>query len=361
MAALFKPGCLPVLIGSLPVKNHIEAVETILRHTPEVPLWPQLPKLPGEGMVRQFLSGFPGLRDEGGRYWIDTESDGFVEEMASFYEEYLKVIEDPTLLKDSRFGLKTDTAKGFYAFTDMLEGNNHPFITLKGQVTGPMTTGIGVMDQHKRSIFFDDNLRDMLIKLLALKGRWQAAELKRFTGDTPPIIFVDEPGIVSFGSSAFMGVSREMVSDAVTEMIASIHAGGGITGVHICANGDWAPVLGSNTDIISFDAYFYFDNFILFKDQLIDFLSRGGFLAWGIIPTGDPLIIEKVNSNELFSMWRDQLKLLSTFGFTEKQLMEQTFIAPSCGTGSLPHDLALKVLRMTGEVAKKAQNHLQKQ
>jgi len=54
------------------------------------------------------------------------------------------------------------------------------------------------------------------------------------------------------------------------------------------------------------------------------------------------------------------LELLSTFGFSKKQLMEQTFIAPSCGTGSLTPRLALKVLKLTREVADKAQNLLRK-
>ena len=357
---MFKPECLPILIGSLPVMNHDEAVRIILAHTPEVPLWPQLPKLAGEGMVRQFLSGFPGLKEADNRYWIDTESDDFTDEMASFYQEYMEVIENPALLKSSRFRLKNDTAKGFYTFTDILRSENHVFTTLKGQVTGPMTTGMGVMDQKNRSIFFDDNLRDMLIKLLALKGRWQVNELKQLTSHTPPIIFIDEPGIVSFGSSAYMGVSREMVSNGVAEVTAGIQEGGGLAGVHICANGDWDPVLSSRTDIISFDAYSYFDNFILFKKQLIDFLSRSGLLAWGIIPTGDPLILEKVNGDGLFAKWKNQLELLSTFGFSKKQLMEQTFIAPSCGTGSLTPRLALKVLKLTREVADKAQNLLRK-
>ena len=361
VADMFKPGCLPILIGSLPIKDHDEAVRIILAHTPEIPLWPQLPKLPGEGMVRQFLSGFPGLREADNRFWVDTESDSFTEEMAAFYQEYMEVIENPALLKKSRFGLQNDTAKGFYAFTDILKNENHLFTTLKGQVTGPMTTGLGVMNQYNRSIFFDDNLRDMLIKLLALKGRWQVNELKNLTPPhIPPIIFIDEPGIVSFGSSAFIGVSREMVSDAVAEVITGIQEDGGLAGVHICANGDWEPVLSSRTDIISFDAYFYFDNFILFKKELIDFLSRGGLLAWGIIPTGDPLVLEKVTSSELFTKWKDQLELLSTFGFSRKQLMEQTFIAPSCGTGSLPPELAIKVLKLTGEVAVEAQNLLRK-
>lgn len=358
VTVMFKPRCLPILIGSLPIKDHEEAVEIICRHTPEIPLWPQLPKLPGEGMVRQFLSGFPGLIEKGTRYWVDTESDDFEAEMTSFYEDYIQIEEDSKYIKDSRFGLKKDTAKGFYSFIDFLKFQEYSFVTLKGQITGPVTTGIGVKDQHNRGIFYDENLRDMLIKLLTLKGRWQAEQLRNLTGETQPIIFIDEPGMVSFGSSAFMGISEGMVSDAVSEVIAGIHEGGALAGVHICANGDWGPVLCSSTDIISFDAYFYFDNFILFKDLLIDFLRRGGFLAWGIIPTGDPQIIAEINSDELFAKWQDQLELLSTFGFSKRQLMEQTFIAPSCGTGSLPLELALKVLTLTSEVASKAQELL---
>lgn len=352
---MFKPRCLPLLIGSLPITNHEEAVKIICQYTPEIPLWPQLPKLPGEGMVRQFLSGFPGLIEQGTRYWIDTNFVGFETEMASFYEQYMQIEEDSKCLKDSRFSLKKDAARGFFALIDFCTFQNHSFVTLKGQITGPVTTGIGVKDQYNRGIFYDENLRDMLIKLLALKGRWQAEQLKIYTGETQPIVFIDEPGMVSFGSSAFMGISEEMVTDAVSEVIAGIHDGGALAGVHICANGDWGPVLCSSADIISFDAYFYFDNFILFKDQLINFLQRGGYLAWGIIPTGDPQIIAGINSDDLFAMWKDQLEILSTFGFSKKQLMEQTFIAPSCGTGSLPLELAIKVLTLTGEVASKAQ------
>jgi len=355
---MFIPGCVPTLIGSLPITDHNEAIRIIFSHMPEIPLWPQLPKLPGEGMVRQFLSGMPGLTEEDNRTWINTDMKSFEEEMTSFYAEYIQVENDLAYLKNSRFGLGNDTAEGFFAFVDALKNQDHEFITLKGQVTGPITAGIGMTDQHNRSIFYDDNLRDMLIKLLALKGRWQVEELKPYTRETPPIIFIDEPGVVSFGSGGFTGVSQEMMTSAITEVITGIQAVGGLAGVHICANGDWGPILTSKVDIISFDAYFYFHNFILFKDQLIDFLARGGILAWGIIPTGDPTIIQKTNCDELFSKWRDQLDLLSTFGFSQKQLMQQTLIAPSCGTGSLPPELALKVVEMTAQVAEKAQKLL---
>jgi len=351
---MFQPRCLPILIGSLPLTDHQEAVDLIRAEAPQIPLWPQLPALQGEGMVRQFISGFPGLCQEGSRYWVDSDSDDFETQMTSFYAEYMDIEEDQTLQAHSRFCLSDDTTRGFSVFLQTLKNIPRNHTTLKGQITGPVTTGIGVKDRQGKSIFYDDNLRDMLVKMLALKAQCQVRELQKYSGAAQPIIFIDEPGIVSFGSSAFVGITKEMVIDSVSEVIEAIQNAGGLAGVHICANGDWSPVLASNTDIISFDAYFYFDNFVLYKEQLTAYLQRGGILAWGIVPTSDPAILHNTTGEELFALWVKQLEHLQEFGFTAQQLMEQTLIAPSCGTGSLPTDLAIKVMRLTAEVSSKA-------
>jgi len=353
--------CTPLLIGSLPLKDYRQAIDLIFQHTPEIPLWPQLPKNDKEGMVRQFVSGFPGLVDADRRFYVDTAREGFEQEMADFYEEVMCIESDPKLLPHSRFSLGTDTAGGFIAFMEALSERKQSWTTIKGQITGPVTTGIGIKNQNGKSIIYDENLSDMLITLLSLKAQFQIMALKKFCTNVPPIIFIDEPALVSFGSSGFSGVTAEMVSAAVDRVISAIQKAGGIAGVHICANGDWGPSLLSATDIISFDAYFYFENFILYRDQLSAFLKKGGALAWGIVPTGDPLVVDQESPPSLYRKWRTQLSQLSTLGFSEKLLLQQTFIAPSCGTGSLSIDQATKVLVMTSELAKLAKAHMENQ
>ena len=44
MGINFQAECRPVLIGSLPLKDHGEAVRWVFDYTPEIPLWVQLPK-----------------------------------------------------------------------------------------------------------------------------------------------------------------------------------------------------------------------------------------------------------------------------------------------------------------------------
>ncbi len=348
---MFSPNCLPILIGSLPLYHHHEAVELIFESTPQIPLWPQLPNLDKEGMVRQFVSGFPGLVDQDATCWIDTGNEEFTSKMTAFYEHFFQCQNLETLPQESLFALGPDTARGFFVFKEMLASSSLIPLSVKGQVTGPVTAGIGIKNQQGLPLVYDENLRDLLIKLLAGKARFQIEQLRIFCDAVPPIIFIDEPGIVNFGSTAFAGISRELVLDGVTELIAAIEKAGGLSGIHICANGDWGPALTSHADIISFDAYSYFDNFVLFQEQLISFLKRGGILAWGIVPTADPqaVVVEQIES--LHAKWKEQLEILCSFGFTEQQIVSQTLIAPACGTGSLPLDLARKVLKMTRELS----------
>lgn len=343
--------CLPILIGSLPIEDHVRAVELIIEYTPEIPLWPQLPKLPKEGMVRQFVSGLPGLVDQDSRCWVDTTPATFISEMTDFYDHFIACQELDLLPEDTIFALADDTARGFSVFTGALNASDLRPLCVKGQVTGPVTAGIGIKDDRGLPIVFDDNLRDMLIKLLSGKARWQVEQLRSFCSEIPPIIFVDEPGIVNFGSTAFAGVSRELVLNGVVELLEAIKEAGGLSGIHICANGDWGPALTSDTDIISFDAYSFFENFILYREQLISYLERGGILAWGVVPTAPAEKVAAEQVDSLHTLWHSQLDRLCSFGFTERQLVSQTLIAPACGTGSLTPELAEKVLSMTRNLA----------
>jgi hypothetical protein len=60
------------------------------------------------------------------------------------------------------------------------------------------------------------------------------------------------------------------------EVVDAIHADGGLAGIHVCANTDWSLVLESGADIVNFDAYAYFDRFILYgESQIRDFLAAG--------------------------------------------------------------------------------------
>jgi hypothetical protein len=346
----FLPNCLPLLIGSLPLKNHTEATELIFDYTPQIPLWPQLPVYKEEGMILQYIPGFPGLTKVAGKIFIDTDSPTFETELLAFYEEYLLVTEGGASLYESRFMLSPDVANGFYTFLAEAEKRREQLIGLKGQTTGPITFCTGLVDQAGRAIFYDDQLRDVAVKHLAMKARWQTKKMAEVGGQA--IMFFDEPGLAGLGSSAFITITPEDIVACFSEVFEAVRAENGLTGVHVCANTEWSVLFESGVDIVSYDAYSYFDKLILYSDHLVKFFSRGGILATGIVPTAPEFIdIETVDS--LVDKWFEQSRQLQAIGIDEKTVYQQTLITPSCGTGTVSVDQARKVLALTKGVSEK--------
>lgn len=355
----FKPNCLPLLVGSLPMEDHLKATHLMLDHTPDLPLWVQLPRHLEEGMVIQFSPGMPGLtRRENKDVYINTAGDEFDQEVLSFYEDYFSVTEDLAQIETSRFALTPETARGFLVFMETIADLPHAPLAVKGQVTGPITVGIGMKDQAGRLLFYDEQMRDIVTKQVAMKALWQVSQLSRLGCSNPPIIFLDEPGVVGFGSSTYISITREQIIESLGACIDAIHLGGGVAGIHICANGDWSLALESGTDIINFDAFSYFDRLILYKEELKTFINNGGILAWGIVPTSSPEYIDSASTDSLYRMWLQQLKQLESMGLDRAIILEQTLITPSCGTGSLGLEHAVKVLELTRELSLKIREEI---
>ena len=345
----FQANSLPVLIGSLPMDDHEEAIRLVLKYTPEIPLWVQLPVYKEEGMIAQFLPGMPGLTIEKEKVFIDTASVDFDDDFLKFYEAYIAVVEGKTDLLGSRFALTTDTAMGFFELMKHIETLAKPPIAVKGQITGPITFATGVNDQNGRAIFYNEQIRDAAVKLIAMKAKWQVKQLSRF--GYPVIIFFDEPALAGFGSSAFISISRDEVAKCFEEVIEAVRLEGGLAGIHVCANADWSLVLESFADIVSFDAYSFFDRFILYPDQIKKFVESGRILAWGIVPTSRGEDIEKETTDSLVAKWKAKAREIEALGIDMSKISAQSLITPSCGTGSLSFDNATKVLKLTREVS----------
>ena len=347
MSPLFRGNGYGMLIGSMPLSDHAEAHRLVRTHTPEIPLWVQLPVHPEEGMMAQFAPGLPGLDPAGSR--VVTDHPDFDRQLLAFYEEYMAVAGGEQDPDESRFVLSPETAQGFFTFLEQMDDRRLDPEAVKGQITGPFTFCTGVPDQEKRAIFYNEQLRDAAIKLLALKAAWQVRHLSVF--GKPVILFVDEPALAGFGSSEFISISREEIAACLNEVVEAIHGQGGLAGIHICANTDWSLAIESSFDIVNFDAYAYFERFILYAEGLKRFLTNGKILAWGIVPTTNVEDIEKETAASLANQWEAKVGQVEALGFDHQTLLAQSLITPSCGVGSLSRGHAEKVLQLTRELA----------
>lgn len=345
---------LPVLIGSLPLDSHEEALDWIFDTTPEVPLWPQLPSNPREQMLPQFAESIPCIREEDpeqatGKIYFDMAYDDFSDAMLAFYEEYLKVSETVSKLAGSRFTTSPHRAAGLYALAERLADANG-LQAIKGQVTGPFTMLTGIKDTQGRAGYFDETIREMTTKGIAMKAAWQSIFLGK--SNKPVLMFIDEPALAGLGSSAFISVTTEEIQAMINEVADAIHLAGGLAGIHVCANTDWGLLLESKIDVISFDAYGFFDRFSPLQNEINTYLGRGGIIAWGGVPTSRAEDIQKETTESLVDLWNTQMESLTGPDRSKADILRQTLITPSCGTGSLSTELAKKVLELTSTVSK---------
>jgi hypothetical protein len=162
---------------------------------------------------------------------------------------------------------------------------------------------------------------------------------------------MDEPSLVGFGSSAYLGVQEEDIKKDLNEIAGIIHAEQAWAGVHCCENTDWSLLLKSDIDVLNFDAYGFFDRLFLYKDDLVNFMNRGGTLAWGIVPTHAEEIIYSVSAAALIQLWKQHVEKLTAAGLTLEKIARQSLVTPSCGAGSLSKAAALRVLELLQEVS----------
>ncbi|MFH2013198.1 MAG: hypothetical protein ABIJ37_10970 [Pseudomonadota bacterium] len=346
----FSGNCLPTTIGSMPHKDARVATELMLLYTPEIPAWVQLPKLPKEDMLIQPTEGIPGLVwDEGSPHFLN-EGSKFEKSVLEFYEDYLSVSEgNSATCLEKRFAISSDYASGLYALIDALSTHSPLPFAIKGQISGPFTLGTGLTDKTKRYAYYDPTLKDIIVKSMSMKAKWQIEKFKPF--GVPVIISIDEPGLVGYGSSIFISVLKEDIQKSLEEIIEVIHKEGELAAVHCCENTDWALPLNTGIDILSFDAYGFFDNLLIYEKELKGFIEQGGIMAWGVVPTHDPNLLSQETADSLLSKWKNSIEKLTAKGIKFERLLKQSLITPSCGAGSLSTELAEKTLALTREVS----------
>ena len=322
-------------IGSLPHADAAEACRLVLQ-TFDIPFWPQLPALSfREFMIPQYAEGIPFLKidEKNEKIWIERDSS---DALTRFYESFDE---------NSSLPVSKGFAEGLYAFLETIQGRH--FSTLKGHVTGPLTFTLGLKDAGGKLVYFDEEFREISLLVLKAKIKWQIETLRPFSDNV--IVFIDEPVLSALGSSAFLGVSPEEALRLLKYTSDAIRDNGAIPGIHCCSKADWPLVINSGVDIISFDAYDYLESISLYPSEFNDFLNKGGYLAWGIVPTTDAIRDE--SSESIRQRFNKGLEALSKSISTDL-LLSKILLTPSCGTGSRSIEETEKVFRILAELKK---------
>ena len=350
-----KAKCMSTAIGSMPFEDPAHAIEVSLK-TLDAPIWPQLPRLGLlEQMEIQYSENIPCavVDREKSRMYIETGTD-YSEQFASFYEMYMTAADPDGGDGDfSQMAISEAYSKGIYALLESLKAKGAKLPLLKVQTTGPCSFALTIVDENKRAIYYNEEFRDVIVKSMAMKCRWQVQTFAPYAEKI--ICFIDEPILSAFGSSTYVSVKREDVVAALAEVIDAVHAEGALAGIHCCGNTEWSILIDAGVDIVNFDAFEYGGTIAMYPDSVKPHLSKGGILAWGVVPTSDKIRTQTVETLE--AKLEEVMDNLASKGIGKKLILEQALLTPSCGTGSMDPEDAEKVFdllaRLSGRMKQK--------
>lgn len=332
-------------IGSTPYKDSNKTVKEIIESFGEIPFWPQLPKRSFlENMYAQYSENFPGIviDSDSKKIFVDEKKD-FSSKLEEVFQKYL----DGDL---GFFSMGKDYAEGLHNFLDFKKelSSNPRLKFLKGQITGPISFGLTIKDASGKSIIYLKEFEELIPKFLGMKVKWQIRKLKEIFKNI--IIFIDEPYLTSIGSS-FVNIDKEKSLSAINETISFIKEEGALSGLHCCGNTEWDFLLKSDIDILSFDAYNYMKEFLLYSKDIKDFLDKGKAIAWGIVPTSSEEL-KKVDTKALSKRLLDVIEDLCRKGIAKDKLISSSIVTPSCGCGTLTVEECDKVFKLLEDVSK---------
>jgi hypothetical protein len=295
-------------MGIMPHTEIERALEVAL--SLDIPFWPQLPKVSYfEDMYVQALENFPGVR-------IDIDNRRILFDLSRFYEElpsYFEKADDPeTFRLTKEFSL---------VYRRFLEKDLSRYSAIRGQMISPISLGLKVVDQDKKSIIYHDEVREILFDFIQKKVNQQYQELK--TKNRNAFVWVDDPGLELI-FTAFSGYNEVQAKGDLDRFLEGLE---GPKGLHLCAKPDWDFLLKSKLDILSFDS-FNCGAVIINYQSLRDFLNRGGVISWGIVPTYTDLL-ERETIDSLIKLLETFWEDLSRKGVEEERLLHQSLLAPA--------------------------------
>jgi len=277
----------------------------------DIPFWPQLPRLNYyEDMYVQASEHFPGIVLDMDKQTLAFSMDKFIVEL----EQTLAHFDEPAY-----FDISTQYSDVYHRFLD-LDFSDRPAI--RGQLEGPISFGLNVLDQDERPIIFDDTIRPFMYEFMAKRINVQLERLKKRNPNA--FMFIDEPGL-QFLFSALSGYDSNAARQDMQEFLSMIERP---RGVHLCGNPDWDFLLNLDMDILSMDVYLNAEIFANYADSIKRFLGRGGVIAWGIVPTNfEPFEAETIDTltHQLESVWR----ILEKKGIEKEHLLSRSLISPA--------------------------------
>ena len=302
--------CRTTAMAIMPHTNIEEALELVF--SLDIPFWPQLPRISFyEDMYAQASENFPGIA-------VDIESEKLIFDTARFQQELGDYSEK--MDQTETFALSQQYSAVYHKFLDRdLQG----YHAIRGQVTGPVSLGFSVLDEDRKPIIYNDEVRILLFDFIQKKVNVQYHKLREKNQNA--FVWLDEPGL-GFVFSGLSGYNDLQAKEDYRSFMQGLE---GPKGLHLCPNVNLPYLLGLGVDILSFDAYQIEFMPKEYASAVAEFLKSGRVISWGIVPT-ESVMLSKETPETLAKRLMEYWEVVSrNTDVSLKQIAEQALVAPA--------------------------------
>ncbi|MFN0093086.1 MAG: hypothetical protein ACKVWR_22845 [Acidimicrobiales bacterium] len=306
-------------IGPLPHVDPVDACRFVLAHQPRLPAAPSLPNRSVlENRIPQAAWGIEGVR---------VQPDGSLELDLSRF--------DPARpFADA--GFSGEPYRTLHAFLDATAQRTEP---IKLQLLGPLSLGVALLAAGVPA--------QVAFKVAGTAVRTRAAALVQLAAErapgAAPVVFLEEPALCACMDPDFP-MAPDDALDLVSSALATVEHRA-VTGLWCPAEADWRLVLQAGPQILGAPADARFD---LAGGAIGQFLERGGWVAWGAVPTDKPLGLSAERLwKRLAGVWCELVQA----GCDPAALRTQAMITPAGGLAQHGASQAELVMRFTTELA----------
>lgn len=304
-------------IGSLPHTQRELAIQLAL--SVDVPCLPQLPQRdPAEYMIPQALEGLPGLS-------FDAEGTSRVD--AAAWQENRRAFEDELrrVLDGGRADVWPPSGHAWSAWRPFLweiESRKLPFA--KVQIAGPVTTRWALQTTDGRAVADEPDLDRQVLELILVR---MLSMVRAMPEGTTPLVFLDEPGLFALNPA---DPKQKISVEELRIVIEALRKEGALVGLHCCSNTVWEVLLGLGLDYLAVDAMLSLVPLLNTGDAFDFYISGGGGLLLGIIPTNTEAgqsRIEDLVDTSVAALRQHQ----EGGGVAADTVLGQTLLSPACG------------------------------
>ena len=307
-------------IGSLPHRDGHDAARFALTAM-ALPAIPTLPRRsPAEGMIAQAVVGIEGIT---------------VGQYGSLAVDVRRI--DP--INPVRTDIQHDAFGGFRDFLE--EAAAAHTTAVKWQLVGPVTLGIALI----RAGVPEHEAFEVAVRAVRSHIQSLLDEVERALPGCAQVVFIDEPSLSRLPEPGFP-LAPDTAIDLVSGALAAIEPRA-VSGLHCCADADWASLIAAGPQVLAVPVK---PEVAFSSGYLHQFLSRGGVIAWGVVPTDGPIPMSAERPwRQLSELWCQMVQR----GCDQVQLRRQCIVTPECGLGLHAPSVAERVHGITAELGRR--------